>query len=1019
MTDNLKQILKTIAPPPTQVQSTDPLVGSRLNNEYHILQLLGQGAMAKVYKARQVTLDRTVAIKILTSEAPDLVARFIHEIKVHSSLKHTNIVEALDCVTDMRTGQTCFIMEYLDGSSLQQVVRANTGGFKSEEDILFVASQMAAALNYAHRQGVIHRDLKPANLVFVESHGQLQVKVVDFGMARLQEQLQRFTKTGHIVGSPLYMSPEQCMGKELDARSDVYALALVTYEMATGKAPFADAASLYDVMQCHCDPDKRPTSIANKNPTLRLSQRLEDVINTALQTNPDQRFQTVKLFEDALRSWYDSVEKGLTQEEVDLKPIERGSPPTTEEVDTSKSIDSLPALMKRSQAAAPRVPAEPRMPAAPPSAEGAPVTGLAGMNLGKSAAAAGAVGGAPMNSTGTASTTADDGIPGAAAAPASAGASTEGANQAKSATAPGNGAQVIGALPDPSTEAQSVAPAPLLFNSGETAQGKGDNAAAPAKAVWRIPEMVTTHHGGGWGVVDGQELNMIRQSEPMIGRLLNNRYRVQELIGEGGMSVVYRAEDKETGKMVAVKSLKFVDAELAERFSREINLHMELKHPNIVRAIERISTYNQTFFVMELLTGTVLEDYLEREFNISSFNDICSILSQICDALEFAHDQDVIHRDLKPGNVMLADQAGLLRVKVLDFGLAQIQDDLQRMTRTGILVGSPGYMSPEHCLGLPLTCQSDIYSLGILAFEIIAGELPYESETDIGIMKAHCDKNLRALPISKFRQDLPAIEELEKVLACALEKDQTVRYAAIEDFRRGLNGWWLAAGGGAEESPFKERRRRRKRVRSQTGIPAATATGDQTSVSQSGTAVKEKDLVAEKENLDSLVDKQRQSRAETVTAKWRADSRFDGGGRKNLTMVVITILIFCVMGTVVWLSNNKPREKPAVQAAQQSVPTTPASGVGSPNSTTSVSPGEATTATSSTETPSQSLPANQQPAFQFPDQYPANDIPVGDDPIKPSPSDVPSVSSSPVPTDGTEPPKKRGYKILAPGQLKY
>ena len=98
MTDNLKQILKAQPPATQPVQSIDPLVGNRLNNEYQINQLLGQGAMARVYKARQITLDRTVAIKILTSEAPDLVARFIHEIKVHSLLKHVNIVEALSLI---------------------------------------------------------------------------------------------------------------------------------------------------------------------------------------------------------------------------------------------------------------------------------------------------------------------------------------------------------------------------------------------------------------------------------------------------------------------------------------------------------------------------------------------------------------------------------------------------------------------------------------------------------------------------------------------------------------------------------------------------------------------------------------------------------------------------------------------------------------------------------------------------------------------------------------------------------
>lgn len=962
MTESLKQILKT-KPSATQqvVQSTDPLVGTRLNDEYQILQLLGKGAMAQVYKARQISLDRTVAIKILTTEAPDMVARFIHEIKVHSLLKHVNIVEALDCVTDSRTGQTCFVMEYLDGATLQHLVRSSPGGFQSEEDIFFVTSQMAGALNYAHNQGVIHRDLKPANLVFVEYAGQLQLKVVDFGMARLQEQLQRFTKTGHIVGSPLYMSPEQCLGKELDTRSDVYALGLVTYEMATGKAPYANAATLYDVMQSHCDPDKKPDPIAAKNPKLRLPDRLYQIICIALQTNPDQRFQTVKLFEEALKVWYDAVQKGLTQAEIDLIPIESGGAPIAaiQEVDTSKSIDNLPALIKKSQSAA-----------AMPPAEAIAATGMGPLasNFAKSSAAAGSDAGATKPGSGH---------------------SDGGAGEAAGAT--GLASALGGTRKE---QAKETAPSVLVgvVPTADAAQGSPFTNDAPAKPPWRIPEMVSTHHGGGWGVVDGQELYAIRQSEPIIGRLLSDRYRVHELIGEGGMSVVYRAEDKETGKMVAVKSLKFVDTELAERFSREINLHLELKHPNIVKAIERIPTGSQTFFVMELLSGTVLEDYLEREFCVSPFNDICSILAQICDALEFAHDQDVIHRDLTPGNVMLVDQGGALRVKVLDFGLAQIQDDLQRMTRTGILVGSPAYMSPEHCLGKTLSCQSDIYSLGVLAFEIISGELPFSADTDIAVVKAHCDMNLKAFPISKFRQDLPAIAELEKVLAGAMEKDQSVRYNSIEEFRSGLNDWWIAAGGAVEESPFKVRRRRRKRVRSVTGVPAASENTDVAGTSRSTTASPVKQNAEMGGDLSSLVDKHRQSQAETLTSRWRDNARFDGQRRSQLKMVIITIVIFCVMGTFVFISlQNKPSASNSSSNSGETENTVakPQQEISKPD------PG-----TTQLEQPSNPVSTDSN-SFAEPSVYPPVDS---------------SALTSPSETD-SPPPKKKGVKILGPGQF--
>lgn len=875
MTENLKQMLRTMTRP-RRSQSSDQLVGQMLGAEYKLLELLGQGAMARVYKATHLTLDRTVAIKILTSPAPDLVARFVHEIKVHSLLKHNNIVEALDCVTDARTGQACFVMEFLAGDSLQHVIRGNPEGLKSEEDIYFVISHVASALNYAHRQGVIHRDLKPANMVFVETGDGLQVKVVDFGMARLQEQVQRFTKTGHIVGSPLYMSPEQCMGKELDPRSDVYSLALVTYEMATGKAPFAGVPTLYDVMQSHCDPDTHPEPVSAKNENLRLCKRLDQIILVAMETNPDSRFQTVKHFEEALRVWHEAVKKGMSEEELDLIPINRGEPPQSDQRVATGEMSPRSALSNRS--------------------------------------------GALLRRSGRVEKRSKEIV-------------SVSVERAKLSKFTGK-KEVMSLNADPAT----------TYETDETKARNARAAAAAAfekpKANWRIPEMITTHHGGGWGVVPGQELGYIRQCEPLVGKILNRRYRVQQLIGEGGMSIVYRAQDQETGKMVAIKALKFVDEDLARRFTREINLHMELKHPNIVKAIERITLFNQTLFVMELLEGTVLEDFLEREFRVSSFNDICSIVAQLCDALEFAHDQDIIHRDLKPGNVMLIDQAGTLRVKVLDFGLAQIQDDLQRMTRTGVLVGSPGYMSPEHCLGKDLTCQSDIYSLGVLAFEIMAGELPFQAETDIEMVKAHCDKALIAMPISRFRQDLPALEVLEKVLARAMEKETGKRYQLVEEFRRDLDGWWQAAGGQADESPFRERRRRRRKARAVVGIESKDA--------PPVVAAAEPSAAQKKEDLSSIVDNFRQGQVQTVTSKWRGDPRMDRQSASTIKMIVITIVIFCFLGTLVLFSLNSKKSavdkqetatmvesKPEESAASEPAPVVPFDGRSTPDTLTS------------------------------------------------------------------------------------
>src|SRR5690606_21331184 len=141
------------------------------------------------------------------------------------------------------------------------------------------------------------------------------------------------------------------------------------------------------------------------------------------------------------------------------------------------------------------------------------------------------------------------------------------------------------------------------------------------------------------------------------------------------------------------------------------------------------------FFIMELLEGRTLDSMLD-ESKVVAPSDIASILAQICDALEFAHDQGIIHRDLKPDNIMLTESGGSLRVKVLDFGLAKIQDDLQKLTQSGVLIGSPAYMSPEHCLGEKLDTSSDLYSLGVLAYEMITGTLPFGEGSDIALLQS-------------------------------------------------------------------------------------------------------------------------------------------------------------------------------------------------------------------------------------------------------------------------------------------
>lgn len=297
-------------------------------------------------------------------------------------------------------------------------------------------------------------------------------------------------------------------------------------------------------------------------------------------------------------------------------------------------------------------------------------------------------------------------------------------------------------------------------------------------------------------------LNQISASEPSAGQQIGG-YKILDKVGEGAMAVVYRAQQLSTNRIVAIKTLRYSETDLSERFAREVSIHNQLRHKNIVEAIECIQFQGRAYFVMELLKGVNLEDQLVNLGRCHSVALFSQILGQIADALECAHSFGVIHRDLKPENIILLD-GGKNEIKVLDFGVAKIQEDLQRLTKTGVVLGSPAYMSPEQCMGLKLDSRSDLYSLGVVAFELLTGNLPYEATNPVEMMEIHCDPDVSPHPISKFRTDIPAIEKLQAVFDRVLQTEPDDRTPSVREFKKELNDWWETASHGKTNlvSPF-------------------------------------------------------------------------------------------------------------------------------------------------------------------------------------------------------------------------
>jgi serine/threonine protein kinase len=283
----------------------DPLIGKHVDNgEYVVVDRIGSGGMGAVYKAEQPSMNRLVAIKVLHPRfvtRDDLVARFRREARAMSQLSHPNTARvykygALD------DGSVYFVMDFLEGRNLAAEVREN-GPMPAERAVRLMV-QVCGALEEAHRAGIVHRDLKPENVFLTTQAGNADFpKVLDFGLAKMSEkQMGRgsmmFTQQGMVFGTPEFMSPEQAQGEALDRRSDIYSLALILYELITGKLPF-DAKTPLDIMKAHVrDP---PTPLSARVPGKTFWPALDATIAKALAKSPDDRYASAADFGEALR----------------------------------------------------------------------------------------------------------------------------------------------------------------------------------------------------------------------------------------------------------------------------------------------------------------------------------------------------------------------------------------------------------------------------------------------------------------------------------------------------------------------------------------------------------------------------------------------------------------------------------------------------------------------------------------------------------------------------------------------
>jgi eukaryotic-like serine/threonine-protein kinase len=279
----------------------EPPIGHLLAGRYRIVEKIGAGAMGAVYKAEDTTARRLAAIKLLAPDRmsnPEYVARFQREARMATRISHANAVSTFDSGTT-EDGFTYIAMEYLEGEPLSRVIKGQAP--LPLERVVRLTWQAAAALHAGHELNVVHRDFKPDNvLISRQPDGSEQVKVLDFGVAKptvLEPQFQELTQAGYVIGTPQYLSPEQVKSEPTSARSDLYSLAIVVYEMLTGGLPFTGKSPQKQMFNRLLE---EPMPLHVVNPTLSLPPEVEMVLMKALSRNPAERYASTLEFAQAL-----------------------------------------------------------------------------------------------------------------------------------------------------------------------------------------------------------------------------------------------------------------------------------------------------------------------------------------------------------------------------------------------------------------------------------------------------------------------------------------------------------------------------------------------------------------------------------------------------------------------------------------------------------------------------------------------------------------------------------------------
>ncbi len=632
------------------------LVGRTLG-DFRLEAQIGQGAMGKVYRAVQISLRRTVAVKVLEIglfTLEEWKERFVREVEVLARLEHAHIVPVY--ATGEDDGLLYFAMRLVEGPTLAERIECGL----APADGIRILAEVCGALAYAHARGVIHRDVKPANVLISGGTPLL----TDFGLARMAEAT-TITGSGALMGTPRYLSPEQARREKATAQSDVYPVAVILYEIATGRHPYApdgfERVSRDELVRRVAAARPLPPRHARAN----LPPSLAALLDRTLAGDPADRPADASEMRRALLALLDD-----------------------------------PAV--RDLAAASRFPPSPAEESPVPAGGPSPDPGPAG-------------GADSRDASAVAHRT--EGDPPAAMGPA--GPSRGGGTDA----------------------------------AGAPAHAEGGAGVTPPSAGARMPAAPTAREFG--------------------------KFWLLSPLGQGGMGVVFRAEQPELNRVVALKVLReenHDDPRAVARFATEARAAARLRHPGIVPIHEVGEIEGRHYFTMDCVEGEDLDRLLGR--GPQAPNRALEIVRDVARAVHHAHEQGIVHRDLKPGNI-LVERDG--RVRVGDFGLARdLKFTDRRVSVTGEILGTPGYMAPEQARGrsAEIGPAADVFGLGAILYHLVTGRAPYVGEAAV-------DAWLSALQVDfpPPRRIQPRIHcDIETICLKAMAEEPARRYASAAAF---------------------------------------------------------------------------------------------------------------------------------------------------------------------------------------------------------------------------------------------